>query len=49
MRLIFKAEKVDETAMKNFEEFDFTLNYNRFPLNSINIGCAAANLIVDLK
>ena len=35
--------------MKNFREFDFTLNDNRLPLNSINIGCAAANSIVDLK
>ena len=35
--------------MKNFKEFDFTLNDNRLPLNSINIGCAAANSIVDLK
>ena len=49
MRLIFKADKVDEAALKNFKEFDFTLNDNRLPLNSINIGCAAANSIVDLK
>ena len=35
--------------MKNFKEFDITLNDNRLPLNSINIGCAAANSIVDSK
>ena len=35
--------------MKNFKEFDFALNDNRLQLNSINIGCAAANSIVDLK
>ena len=35
--------------MKNFKEFDFTLNDNRHQLNPINIGCAAANSIVDLK
>ena len=46
---MFKADKVDEAAVKNFKEFDFTLNDNRLPLNSINIGCAAANSIVDLK
>ena len=40
MRIIFK---VDEAAVKNFKEFDFTLNDNRLPLNSINIGCAADN------
>ena len=35
--------------MKNFKEFDFVLNDNQLPLNSINIGCAAANSIVGLK
>ena len=49
VRLIFKVDKVDADAVKNFKEFDFTLNDNRLPLNSINIGCAAANSIVDLK
>ena len=49
MQLVFKADKVDEAAVKNFKEFDFTLNDNRFPLNSINIDCAAANWIVDLN
>ena len=49
MRVLFKADKVDEAAVKNFKEFDFTLNDNRLQLNSINIGCAAANSIVDLK
>ena len=49
MRLIFKADKVDEAAVRNLIEFDFTLNYNWHLLNSINIGCAAANWIVDLN
>ena len=49
IQLIFKADKIDEAAVKNFKEFDFTLNNNRLLLNSINIGCAAANSIVDLK
>ena len=49
MRLIFKADKVDEAAVKNFKEFDSTLNDNQLLLNSINIDCAAANSIVDLK
>ena len=49
MQLIFKAYKVDETAVRNLIEFDFTLNYNRHLLNSINIGCAAANWIIDLN
>ena len=49
MRLIFKADKVDEAAVRNLIEFDFTLNYNWHLLNSINIGCAAANWIVDIN
>ena len=49
MQLVFKGDKVDEAAVKNFKEFDFTLNDNRFPLNSINIDCAVANWIVDLN
>ena len=49
MRLMFKANKVDEAAVKNFKEFDFSLNDNRLPLNSVNIGCGTANSIVDLK
>ena len=49
MPLIFKADKGDDAAAKNFKDFDFTLNDNRLPLNSINIGCSAANSIVDLK
>ena len=36
-----KDDKVDQAAMKNFKELDFTLNDNQLPLNSINIGCAA--------
>ena len=47
MQLIFKADKVDEAAVKNFKEFYFTLNDNQLRLNSINIGCTTVNSIVD--
>ena len=49
MQLTFKADQVDEDAVKNSKEFDFTLNDNQLLLNSMNIGCASANSIVDLK
>ena len=49
MSLTFKADKVDEAAVKNFKEFDFTLNDNWLPLTSINIDCAAANSMLILN
>ena len=43
------TDNVDEAAVKNFKEFDFTLNNNQLPLNSIIIDSVAANSIVDLN